>query len=603
MQNLWIFSFEYAGIIKVGGLGEVPANQTKWLASQYNITLFMPSHGVHQNLELRKKLQLVKLPQKYQGVINAQEMGLGNDNEIVEIDYYKGTINGIQVILLVGANTFSSNILDDPIVYSSDTLSGKFVLFSLGVKSYVKSLLEENEKDLPHIIHCHDHHGVPALICCRQALIKEKKDVATLITIHLLSWPRYSYEFLLICGAENIEFDIFVGGEHKSYNLMEFYEFCKGSEISEPSLEKIGVFFADVVTSVSEDYALSNVVGNLGGGWIYPKTSFIWNGCDWDYESIRKSVLKSYEQELKILNKGLNDESWVLRRNLRKFLLTRAFSQLNESEPVVESRKVQSYLHEKLRDFPFIKDRDGVFRGKLANFFEDGPLIITTGRISKQKGIDVLLDAVPLVLKEHPDAKFIFSVLPTEFTIPDIESYLLKINQYKDNIRMIFGKVESIFMLMHIAADIYCAPSRWEPFGITGLEASITKNLVVASQTGGLQEIVLDVKKAKENATGILVPIENVEKLADAICDLISAMKIEELSNYQTNLNLKKISRLNQMIKSEALKNMVEAYSNYTTMLRENAFKRVEKEFRWKKVTKKLPKLYDQALYNRGIKI
>ncbi|GAH35732.1 unnamed protein product, partial [marine sediment metagenome] len=37
MENkkcVWIFSFEYAGVAKVGGLGEVPANQAKYLSEQ-----------------------------------------------------------------------------------------------------------------------------------------------------------------------------------------------------------------------------------------------------------------------------------------------------------------------------------------------------------------------------------------------------------------------------------------------------------------------------------------------------------------------------------------------------------------------------------------
>ncbi|GAG96990.1 unnamed protein product [marine sediment metagenome] len=50
-DNIWIFTFEYAGIVKVGGLGEVPANQAKNLSTDFDITVFIPSHGQLSNLE------------------------------------------------------------------------------------------------------------------------------------------------------------------------------------------------------------------------------------------------------------------------------------------------------------------------------------------------------------------------------------------------------------------------------------------------------------------------------------------------------------------------------------------------------------------------
>ncbi|MBN2155689.1 MAG: glycosyltransferase [Candidatus Lokiarchaeota archaeon] len=596
MQNLWVFSFEYAGIIKVGGLGEVPANQTKWLADQYNITLFIPSHGVHKESAIREKLKLHKLDYECTTTINALNLQLGDTIESIHIEYYIGHLNGINVIILAGKNEFSSRILNDPTVYSPDSLSGKFVLFSLGMKHYIKSLLHENPMKVPDLIHCHDHHGVPAMICCRQELLKQERDVATILTVHLLTWPRKNSDFLIACGIEEIPFDVFIGGEHKTFNFSEFYRFCKGSEFFEPTLEKIGVYFADLVTSVSEDYALSNVVGNLGGGWIYPKIDYIWNGCDWEYDSLLNSVKNSYETGLK----ALGSKNWYSRSTFRRFLLTRGFSYLQDFEPVIDSKKVQKALEDLLTFFPYMKDSDGVCRGKIANFYEDGPLVITTGRISKQKGIDVLLDAVPMILKVHPDTKFILSVLPTEFAIPDLEYYLERIKLFTDNVRMIFGKVFSLFFLMHLAADVYCAPSRWEPFGIMALEAMVAKVPVVASQTGGLQEIVVDIGKEKLRGTGLLVRMEEPVLLADAVSDVISIVKIGEQTKYGSFNNQDRISSLKKFIKHPVLQEIIEFYPNLATLIRNNAIKRVEENFRWNQVTQKLPKLYNQALKNRG---
>ncbi len=595
MQNLWVFSFEYAGIIKVGGLGEVPANQTKWLADQYNITLFIPTHGVLANSKIKRRLQVKKLDFEFKTQLNALKMNMGDTKEEVHIAYYEGKINGIDVILLGGMNEFTSRYLDDPIVYSPDSLSGKFVLYSLGIKGYIRYILKENLSNVPTIIHCHDHHGVPALMACRQTLLSNSKDVATVITIHLLSWPRKDLDFLRACGVEEIPFDIYIGEEYKVFTLSDFYRFVKGSETLEPTLEKIGVFFADLVTSVSEDYAVSNVVGNIGGGWIYHKTDFTWNGCDWDFSLMQKSVEKDFGLQLK----ELDENSPLSRRTLRKFLLTQGFSTITEN-PKIPSQKVEQFLHDHLTFFPYVTDKEGIPRGRLADFSEDGPLIITTGRVSKQKGIDVLIDAIPLVLKSHPETKFVFSVLPTEFSISDIEVFLNRVKIFPNNVRLVFGKVFSLFYLMHLAADIYCAPSRWEPFGITALEAMVSKDIVVASQTGGLQEIILDIREKKEKGTGLLVPAEDPEALATAISDLVSIIKIDEVHNPKSSINAKKLSKLKKQIQSPKIQELVDKNLNLASLIRENAAERVEKEFRWKIVTQKLPVLYSQALRNRG---
>ena len=67
-ENIWIFTFEYADIIKVGGLGEVPANQAIYLTEYFETTVFIPSHGQLNNL--KKEYIWEKLPFNCVGQIN-----------------------------------------------------------------------------------------------------------------------------------------------------------------------------------------------------------------------------------------------------------------------------------------------------------------------------------------------------------------------------------------------------------------------------------------------------------------------------------------------------------------------------------------------------
>ena len=110
-ENIWIFTFEYAGIVKVGGLGEVPANQAKHLANDYEITVFIPSHGQLENLG--KKYEVEKLPFNCVGQINPSQFGINEPERTYSISFYKVKINGVNIILLHGENPFSSYFIND----------------------------------------------------------------------------------------------------------------------------------------------------------------------------------------------------------------------------------------------------------------------------------------------------------------------------------------------------------------------------------------------------------------------------------------------------------------------------------------------------------
>ena len=56
----------------MGGLGEVPANQAKSLADQFDLTVFIPSHG--QIERLQKTLHLEKLPFNSVGQLNPYQI-------------------------------------------------------------------------------------------------------------------------------------------------------------------------------------------------------------------------------------------------------------------------------------------------------------------------------------------------------------------------------------------------------------------------------------------------------------------------------------------------------------------------------------------------
>jgi len=587
---VWIFSFEYAGVVKVGGLGEVPANQAKHLSEQFNITVFMPSHGKVE--DLKSKFTLEKLPFTCVGTINPTLFGMNEKEENYNISFYKFKKDNVDIILLSGNNSFTSKFLDDNTVYNPKTIMGKIALFSLGVR-YLTHYFIENKKDfLPNIVHLHDYHVVVPFFGMKQVLAKNGLKVASILTIHLITWPRFEYNFYKICGIDDTAIRILLSNGFEMLNLNQILEIAQfhdynGTEFEMPIVEKIGAIISDLVTTVSESYLNSDIIPNCGKGLIEFKADFIWDGCDWDYYEIFNQVVEIHGKEIRSFLE-INDNSEINKQNMKKFLLEYKIGNLSQS-PLISSQNVLNTINEISNENPFVKN------GNVKSFLNSGPLILATGRISPQKGFDTIFEAVPEVLKVLPNAKFLFLILPTDYSINEIKTYSQFVKQYPQNIRIVFGVASDIYLLAHLSADVYCALSRWEPFGIIALEAMSSKLPIIATKVGGFQETIIDIRNFSEIGTGILVEKENPSQFAEALISLLMLAEISKRVKEKKQIYEAENLKLVNKIPDEILKSLVLLDPKYFTKIRENGYKRVKEHFTWSLVTKKLALFYDSS--------
>lgn len=583
-DNIWIFTFEYAGIVKVGGLGEVPANQTKHLANDYNITVFIPSHGQLQNLD--KTFKWEKLPFNCVGQIDPSQFGIYDPESTYNIAFYKSKINNVNIILLHGENPFTNRFLDDKIVYNPETLSGKIFLFAIGMRCYIDFLIDFRKNKLPDIIHIHDYHAVIPFIGIKQILAKNGLDVASLITIHLLTWPRYGIDFYKTCGIDDTPITIHLKEGLKPLTLHEIFSICEkiSGEYQPPTIEQVGAFISDLVTTVSQSYLKSDIIPNCGKDLIEFKSNFVWDGCDWDYNEIFQQVLNTHKHEIRsVLH--ISPEKPLTLTDMKRYLLTHKLSHLDRS-PLIQSEKVLNVINEISNGNEFIRN------GYIKSFEDSGPLIITTGRISPQKGFETILEAIPKVIEVIPNAKFLFLILPTDYSINEIRSYAQYVKKYPNNLRMIFGVATDIFHLAHISSDVYCALSRWEPFGIIALEAMSMKLPVIATNVGGFQESIIDIRSFPEIGTGILINRDNPAQFADALISLFKLKEIsEKVKNKDAIYETENFQLVNQ-IPDKILESLVLLDPNFYNKIKENCYTRVEHNFRWKIVSQKLVELY-----------
>jgi starch synthase len=586
-DKLWIFTFEYAGIIKVGGLGEVPANQTKYIHEDFEISVFIPSHGQLNNL--KKKYKLEKLPFNCVGQIIPLIFGLNEPESNYSISYYKFKLDNVNIIILSGENLFANRFLDDPAVYNPDTLSGKISLFSIGMQCYLNYLIDNQREYLPDIIHLHDYHAVIPYIGMKQALIKNGLDVHSIITIHLLTWPKYEKEFYYGSGIDQTPIKILLKDGYNVLTLNEIFDLCKKSNIGQiPTVEKVGAIVCDMVTTVSQSYLISDIIPNCGNNLIEFKSDFIWDGCDWDYDEIFQQVVDKHGDDINNFFE-ISSERKLTLADMKKYLLTYKIARLDKS-PLIRSEKILNAINEISDGNQFI------LNGNVKAFEDSGPLVITTGRISWQKGFETIFEAIPEVIKAIPDAKFLFLVLPTDYSVDEIKSYAQFVKKYPNNLRIIFGVAKDIFHLAHISADVYCALSRWEPFGIIALEAMSSKLPIIATRVGGFQETIIDIRNFSEIGTGILIEKDNPSQFAKALVSLFLIAKISRIATKKDSIYEQDTLNMVNQIPDNILKSLVLLDANFYHKIKENCYKRVENNFRWSIVSKKLINLYSKVL-------
>ena len=115
------------------------------------------------------------------------------------------------------------------------------------------------------------------------------------------------------------------------------------------------------------------------------------------------------------------------------------------------------------------------------------PTVVFVGRMTVQKGPDLLVEAIPFILRFHPNAKFIFT------GEGDMRGKIEKMAQERQvsHACRFFGTLERGRLIdLYKACDCVCVPSRNEPFGIVVLEAWAAGKPVVATVNGGPSEFV-----------------------------------------------------------------------------------------------------------------
>lgn len=130
------------------------------------------------------------------------------------------------------------------------------------------------------------------------------------------------------------------------------------------------------------------------------------------------------------------------------------------------------------------------------------PYVLFVGRITRQKGLPHLLAAAAQLAHNIPIV-FVASSPDTPELGEEVRTGIERLQQARTNVHWIQDHVTRDDLLaLYSHAGVFVCPSVYEPLGIVNLEAMACETPVVASNVGGIPEVVDD------GTTGVLVPYD-----------------------------------------------------------------------------------------------
>ena len=168
-------------------------------------------------------------------------------------------------------------------------------------------------------------------------------------------------------------------------------------------------------------------------------------------------------------------------------------------------------------------------------------LILSVGRLNREKGHDLLIEAIPAILQQQPDTYFIFAGDGHERQ--NLESLANK-HAVQTQVRFL-GIRKDVEKLM-AACDIFVLPSRSEGMPNALLEAMGAGTAVVSFDVGGVSDVI------QHNKNGMLAPPEDSHILAETIKVLLQNAPLRNRLGVEAKETIKQSYSLETMCQNYA---------------------------------------------------
>ncbi|WP_118182810.1 glycogen synthase GlgA [Paraburkholderia phosphatilytica] len=311
----------------------------------------------------------------------------------------------------------------------------------------------------PDVVHAHDWHAGLTPLFLKLGGVRAR----SVFTVHNLAFQG---NFPLAMGSWIGVPPELLAPALTDERSIEFY--------GELSLMKAGIVHADRVTTVSERYANEIMTPRFGHRM--------------------EGVLQSVARKVTGITNGIDMEVWNPEIDP---LIARSYSAVDVSGKHACKRALQQMF--------------GLEREPFA------PLVAIGSRLTEQKLADVVVDAIPAMLVQHPRLQF--AVLGEGET--RLEQRLIALAaQWRGRVGVHIGYDEARAHQLHAGADMLLHGSRFEPCGLTQLYAMRYGTVPIASRVGGLADTIRDYSLDYGRhgaATGFLFERESVDGVVQAV--------------------------------------------------------------------------------------
>jgi len=371
-----------------------------------------------------------------------------DEQHTVKVNYYKGYLKKDLPLYFVGNDQYFSKKKS---IYGSTHENRRFYLFNLAALKLITLI-----KFPADIIHCHDWHTglIPELLQKQFHQSHNLKNTRTIFTIHNLSFQM---------GMNWWE----VPSDKKDFGRKALPLFTD-PEIEYVNFAKRGILNADIVNTVSEQYAAEILTKDFG-------------------QDLHRILSNNQNKLFGIVN-GIDEK---------------------EYNPATDPGLVKNYSAESIY---FKKQNKEALQKnfKLPNKPEI-PLIGMTSRLAEQKGLDLLAKILPALLAE--DIQFIFMG-------DGDKNYVSRINKFQKKFskKIAFSNFEPKWETgIYAGADILLLPSRFEPCGLNQLYAMRYGCIPLVHKIGGLADTVENFNSRTKKGNGFVFKKYHEHRLLMAI--------------------------------------------------------------------------------------
>lgn len=173
---------------------------------------------------------------------------------------------------------------------------------------------------------------------------------------------------------------------------------------------------------------------------------------------------------------------------------------------------------------------DGAPFRKAFSIPQNEAIVLFCGRLAVNKGLSVLVEAAPSVIRHFPDTRFV--LVGQDMGVQDgLEKRLDRLGICD---RFLFTghiKDEALFRSAYGACEVFVLPSEYEAFGLVLLEAMASGKPCVATNVGGMPEVLgapAPPKGLHQARCGMLTDYQDAGQLSGAIEKLLADEKLRD---------------------------------------------------------------------------